>query len=178
MFQWWPKIQKRWHHCWWEMVVLVAAPQRGTRHVGWKCQVPHGGNRREGIWRRRNSEGWHFCFMTFSKLRPPRGKHHSVDKQGVLAVSGALGSSHISGDDLCFEGTSFQSRRQMCPQTLCPDKGLPRAVGKEERGQHLRMLSSGPSFLFLSRFLASPNYLFAARKHFLLRNRCAEMLWI
>ena len=46
--------------------------------------------------------------------RPQRDEHHPVDKQRGLAVSGALGSSCGSEDGLCFEGASFQSRRQMC----------------------------------------------------------------
>lgn len=70
------------------------------------------------------------AFMALFKLRPQRDKHPSVDKQKVLAASGALGSSHGSGPGPCFEGASFQRGRQMCPQTLCPGEALPREVGE------------------------------------------------
>lgn len=44
-----------------------------------------------------------FLFMALSNLGPQRGKHHSVDKQRVLAVSGLWGPVIVLGVTLALK---------------------------------------------------------------------------
>lgn len=48
-----------------------------------------------------------FLFMILSKLRPQRGKHHSVDR-GYQQCLGLRGTIHGSEHGPCFEGASFK----------------------------------------------------------------------
>lgn len=90
-----------------------------------------------------------FLFVILSKLRPQRGKHHSVDR-GYRQCLGFRGTSHGSGHGPCFEGASFKRQRQKSHRCFFLERCCLGQWGKEEEEQHLRMLSSGLSSCSLS----------------------------